>query len=54
MENFFRINRFYGDYNAPCLPPKFCITVVFHFSWDDCNTREKFDTMVKQNFRGKS
>ena len=25
---------------APCLPPKFCITNVFDFSWDDWNTQE--------------
>ena len=22
-------------------PPKFCITIVFDFSWDDCNTQER-------------
>ena len=21
-------------------PPKFCITMIFDFSWDDCNTQE--------------
>ena len=26
-------------------PPKFCITIVFYFSWDDCNTQEKLETM---------
>ena len=30
-------------------PPKFCITIVFEFSWDDCNTQEKLETMVMQN-----
>ena len=34
--------------------PKFCITIVFDFSWDDCNTQEKLETMVMQNvFDGK-
>ena len=23
------------DHYPPCLPPKFCITIVFDFSWDD-------------------
>ena len=32
--------------------PKFCITIIFDFSWDDCNTQEKLETMVMQNFRG--
>ena len=30
--------------------PKFCITIVFDFSWDDCNTQEKLQTMVTQIF----
>ena len=32
--------------------PKFYITIIFDFSWDDCNTQEKLETMVMQNFRG--
>ena len=33
--------------NAPCrYPPKFCVTNVFDFSWDDCNTQERLETMV--------
>ena len=28
---------------------KFCRTIVLHFSWDDCNTQEKLETMVVQN-----
>ena len=36
--------------NAICSPPsKFCITIVFNFSWDDCNTREKLETMAMQS-----
>ena len=30
-------------------PPKLCITIVFDFSWDDCNTLDNLKTMVKQN-----
>ena len=26
-------------------PPKFCITIVFDFSWGDCNTQEKLETI---------
>ena len=33
-------------------PPKFCISFVFNFSWDGCNTQEKWKTKVKQNFGG--
>ena len=28
---------------------KFCRTIVLDFSWDDCNTQEKLETMVMQN-----
>ena len=30
-------------------PPKFCISIVFNFSWDGCNTREKWKTKVMQS-----
>ena len=32
--------------------PKSCIhvSIVFNFSWDDCNTQEKLETLVIQNF----
>ena len=30
----------------PVYYPKFCITIVFDFSWDDCNTQGKLETMV--------
>ena len=29
-------------------PPKFCITIVFSFSWDDSKSQEKLKTMVMQ------
>ena len=51
FENSF-IHHFHIDHNAPCLPPKFCRTIVFYFSWDDCNTQEKLETMVMQNLVG--
>ena len=32
-------------------PPKFCIKhIVFHFSWDGCNTQKKWKTKVMKNF----
>ena len=34
-------------------PSKFCITFVFHFSWDGCNTQKKWKTKVMQNFGGR-
>ena len=27
-------------------PPKFCMNIAFDLSWDDCNTREKMETIV--------
>ena len=49
LENFAcGIHHFHIDHNASCLPPKFCITTVFDFSWDDYNTQEKLETMVMQ------
>ena len=27
-------------------------TTIFDFSWDDCNTQEKLETVVLQNFEG--
>ena len=43
------MHHFHQDHNTPCLPPPpppplnfaFCITIVFDFSWDDCNTPEE-------------
>ena len=43
------IHHFKIDHNAPCYPLKFCITIVFDCSWDDCNTLEILQTMVMQN-----
>lgn len=31
-------------------PRKFCITIVFDFSWDDCYFQEKLEIIVMQNF----
>ena len=33
-------------------PKKFCIIIVFGFSWDDCKSQKKPKTMVIQNFGG--
>ena len=36
-----------------CPPPKkFCISIVFNFSWDGCSTQEKWKTKVVQNSGG--
>ena len=52
------IHHFHIDHNAPCSPPpqkkKLCITIVFDFSWDDCNTLENLETMVVQNSEGEN
>ena len=32
--------------------PKFFMTIVFNFSWDDCSTKEKLDTIAMENFDG--
>ena len=37
----------------PVYSPKFCITIVFSFPWDDCNTQGKLETMVMQNLGGR-
>ena len=42
------LHHFHIDHNTSCLAPKFCITIVFDFSWDDYNTQEKLETMVMQ------
>ena len=31
-------------------PPKFCLSIVFNFSWDGCNTQEKSKTNFMQFF----
>ena len=49
---FVAFTNFHVNHNAPCLPPTFCTTIVFDFSWDDCNTQDKLETMVMQNFGG--
>ena len=28
------------------------MTIVFDFSWDDCNTQEEFEAMIMQNVVG--
>ena len=34
------------------VPPKFCISIVFNFSWDLQLPQEKLKTMLVQNFGG--
>ena len=38
----------------PPPPKKLSITIVFDFSWDDCNTPENLETMVMQNSEGET
>lgn len=35
-----------------CVPPKLCISIVFNFSWDDCNPQEELETVVMQHVGG--
>ena len=49
----FAFHHFRMDHNAPCLSAKTFVPMVLDFSWDDCNTQEKLDTMVMQNCEGK-
>ena len=34
------------------VPPKFCISIVSSFSWDDCKSQEKIKTILMQFFGG--
>ena len=52
-EKKIEIHHFHINHNATCLLPQFCITIVFDFSWGDCNTQEKLETMVMLNLRGR-
>ena len=38
--HFFNINHY-----TACLSPKLCISIVFKFSWEDCKSQEKLETM---------
>ena len=40
------IHHFRTDHNSPCLPPKFCITILSNFSWVLQSSREKSKTMI--------
>ena len=44
----FPIHFFHIDHNAPCLPPKVCITIVSNFPWVLQSSQEKSKTMVMQ------
>ena len=37
-------------YSSFVVPPKFCRSIVFNFSWGACKSQEK--TMLMQNFEG--
>ena len=53
------VHYFHIDHNTPYLPPspppsqkKNCIGIVVKFSWEDCKSQEKLETMLVQNFWG--
>ena len=46
----FDIRHLQISYNTPCLPPNFCITFVFHFSWVLQPSQEKLKTMFMQRY----
>ena len=35
-------------------PPRFCMSIVFVFSWDHCKSQEKLKTMLMQNLGGQT
>ena len=49
----FYLIKLYATFTFPVMhhicPPKFCVGTVFNFSWDGCNTQEKWKTKVMQN-----
>ena len=53
-----RTTPIYATCTSPIMhlicPPKFCISIIFNFSWDGCNIQEKWKTTwkVMQNFGG--
>ena len=46
------VNHFYTNHNATCLPPPRPAQIIFNFTWDDCNTQQKLETMVMQSLGG--
>ena len=47
------IDHFQKYHNTLCfIPPKFCISIAFIFSWDHSKSQEKKETMFMQNFGG--
>ena len=39
-------------HNTLFVPPKFCRSTAFIFSWDHSKSQEKMETMFMQNFGG--
>ena len=44
------IHHFHIRHKHLVYHPKLCTTFVLNFSWDDCNTQQKLETMVTQIF----
>ena len=51
-EKMAAIHHFRTDHNSPCLPPKFCITIVSNFSLALQSFREKSKTMIMKIWAG--
>ena len=50
VENYLQFSTFANPIIHRVYPPKFCIMVVFDFSWDMKMTQEKSKTMAMQIF----
>ena len=57
LKSVLTIRHLHISHNASCLPlppspsfPKFCMSIVFDFSWDGYKTQENWKTKVMQNF----
>ena len=46
------IHHFHISHNNRICPQKNCISIVFNFSWDGCNSQEKWKTKVMPTFLG--
>ena len=49
LNRFHLLRHLQMTHTAPYWRAKFCISIVFNFSWDGCNTQEKWETKVMKN-----
>ena len=52
MGHFSKFTTFTQAITYLVYPPKMCVTIFLNFSWDDCYTQKKWETMVMQNLGG--